>query len=194
MARRCWRTGVLTVGGDQRVKHCFRVFWAWQEEAETRWLEQMALEGWSLAGVRGVRYTFVQAAPTRTVYRLDFQTLDTGGLEEYRQICEDLGWEYVTRQGNWIYLRRPYEERATELYSDNSSRLQRYRSQLHTILLALAPLWLFTFVVYPLAIGPPRGWWARLTQIGTILLTLMIVYAVVRIWGIMRRLQSSPKE
>ena len=46
----------MTVSRSERqVQVRYRVFWAWQEEAEIRWLEQMALEGWALAGVKGIR-------------------------------------------------------------------------------------------------------------------------------------------
>lgn len=179
---------------DRRIMRCFKLFWAWQEDTEARWLEQLALEGWSLSSVRGIRYTFVKSAPQSVVYRLDYQAVSAEEFEEYRQLCEEMGWECVARLGNWIYLRRPAgQEGTTELYSDNASRLQRYRSQFGTMALALVPL-IYMLVVHPLAFGPMRTWWGRALQIVLVPLGLVLLYAMGRISQMMRRLESSPKE
>lgn len=185
----------MTVSRSERqVQVRYRVFWAWQEEAEIRWLEQMALEGWALAGVKGIRYTFVQTAPQRVVYRLDFQTGPTERSDEYRELLEEAGWEWVTRQGNWIYLRRPFDAQGVpELYTDNASRLARYRSQLRVLVIALLPP-LYLLGIYPLIFGWMKSGWGRFLQAAALLLTVVLVYAIGRIAAVVRQLDSDPKE
>lgn len=152
------------------------------------------MDGWELDDVRGIRYVFVKSAPRRVVYRLDYQAKTAGPLTEYRRLCEEMGWEWVARMGNWIYLRRPDDgENPTELYTDNASRLERYRTQLRILAAALAPV-CYALVVYPLIYGSPAPPWVRVLQAAAALLTLPVLYAIGRLWAVIRRLESNPRE
>jgi len=177
------------------LKHCVRVFWAWQEDQEAEWLQRMALDGWSLKSIRGVRYTFERTAAKRMLYRLDFKVVPNEELAEYLQLYQDAGWEYVTRFGNWFYFRRPADTTAqTELYTDNASRLARYRSQLRVMILAGLPLLLLGGAVYPLLIRSYEGWGIRLLYVFILLSAALYAGAVGRIVQIIRRLERDPKE
>src|SRR4030065_2199891 len=56
-------------------KTVIRLYWAWNDNREERWLNRMAREGWHLTAPRGVFYTFEKGEPADIVYRLGFQTL-----------------------------------------------------------------------------------------------------------------------
>ena len=117
-------------------KRVFRWFWAWNDEKEERWLEQMALSGWHL--VSGpVIYTFEQNAPARVRYRLDYQPKKKN-LDEYLRLCRDSGWERVLEFAGWQYLRTASPD-APEIYTDMDSRIAMHR-RLLTVCVVLAVL------------------------------------------------------
>lgn len=184
------------MAGEKGVtKRVYRVFWAWQDREEERWLERMALAGWSLVSVRGIAYTFRRSDPQKVIYRIDYQDVTDTDAEEYRQICEDSGWEWVDRSLNWLYLRRPYEPGVPlDLYTDNASRLKRYQSQLRTMAIAAAPVFLLAVVLSlpPLSLG--EGWWVRGFKVFLAVNLVVLLYAMSRVWQVIRKIESRPEE
>ena len=187
-------------GSAKSMKRCFKLFWAWQEEREAQWLQQMALRGWSLKEVQGIRYTFERWVPEKVVYRLDFKESATGELEEYLQLYREAGWECVTRLGNWFYFKRPAGAGTeAELYTDNASRLERYRAQLRMMLIAGLPVYLFSVVLYPPVLYPlivrsSVGGWLRTLHLLVLMVAAIHAVAVGRIVAIIRRLERDPRE
>jgi hypothetical protein len=105
-------------------KHVFRWFWAWNDDAEERWLEEMALSGWHL--VSGpILYCFEEGAPGRVRYALDYRS-ERADLEEYVKLCSDAGWEKVFDFAGWQYFRTS-SAAAPELYTDARSRIAKYQ-------------------------------------------------------------------
>lgn len=117
----------------------FRWFWAWKDEEEEKWLEEMSRQGLHLAalGFPGF-YHFVQGEPRTCSYRLDFRTGTQDSLREYRQICRDAGWEELGRLGSWYYFRK--EDQGgdkPEFFSDTRSKVQKYQRLLVFLLIFL---------------------------------------------------------
>lgn len=107
-------------------------FWIWDFEKEERWLNEMAMEGWTLAEVGFCRFTFEKTEPGAYIVRTEMHGED----EEYLRFLEELGAEYVGRVVQWIYIRRPAEEGPFELFSDIDSRI-RYLDRIGKVLLII---------------------------------------------------------
>jgi hypothetical protein len=119
----------------------FKWFWAWNDDREERWLEEMARQGWHLErpGFPGF-YHFAAGEPRDVAYCLDFRSGSLAKLEEYRQICRDAGWEEAGRMGSWVYFRKEFRDgRRPEFFSDRASRAQKYQ-RLLLLLVVMLPL------------------------------------------------------
>ncbi len=125
-----------------KTMRTFKFFFAWDDEKEEAWLHEMALAGWKLISVifPGF-YTFEQAAPANTIYRLDFNT-DSRNYPTYLRLFEDAGWEHVLAYGSWHYFRitAPAGE-APEIFSDNTSKIAKYQ-RVMLILVVILPLFI----------------------------------------------------
>ena len=95
-----------------------RVYWFWQTSKELKWLEQMAAQGLQLVSAIPFFYFFKQAEPEDVHYCHDYVRVKASERENYLQIFEDAGWQYVMRYGNWFYFKSKSEEK---VYSDNYS-------------------------------------------------------------------------
>jgi hypothetical protein len=122
----------------------FKWFWAWQDDKEEVWLQDMSRQGWHLARPNPLgAYDFVRGEPKEYVYRLDFQS-GSRGRDEYRQLFADAGWEHVGEMAGWQYFRKevqPGEE--AEIFTDNESKIAKYRRLLGYLALFL-PIWVVT--------------------------------------------------
>lgn len=123
-------------------------FWQWQDEAEERWLAEMARQGLHLqkVGVFG-SYFFQQGMPRDMVYRLDFKTDLHQATDEYRRPIEDAGWEHVGEFSNWQYFRRPAGSGASsQMVMSPSSKITKYGRVLRFMLTSL-PIYFLIVVV-----------------------------------------------
>jgi len=106
----------------------YKWFWAWQDEKEENWLSDMALDGWHLKNfvVPGI-YTFEAGEPRRVHYRMDF-IVDRKDYQNYLQLFTDSGWEHLGEMGGWQYFRKNAEGgTASEIFTDNDSKAQKYQ-------------------------------------------------------------------
>ena len=120
----------------------YKWFWAWQDENEENWLSNMAIEGWHLKEfvVPGI-YTFGSGKPRRVHYRMDF-IVDRKDYQNYLQLFKDAGWEHLGEMGGWQYFRKNTEEgSASEIYTDNNSKAQKYQ-RLLTYLTIFLPIYI----------------------------------------------------
>jgi hypothetical protein len=167
----------------------FQWFWAWQEERETAWLEQMSREGWHLEAYAFGWYRFRRGEPRECLYRLDFDPGAAKRSDEYLGIFRDAGWEHVLRWGSWHYFRA---ERGNvfseEIYTDRESRIAKYRR-----LLAVIAVCMITPAV---SLGP--AWAGAADRAGGIFVALQVlrllllcfgIYAVVRLLSLIGRLR-----
>jgi len=161
-----------------KQRRVLKMFWAWNDDKEENWLEEMASAGWHLAGGPFI-YRFEQGAPARVRYRLDYRSENTG-LDEYVRLCRDAGWERVFQFGGWQYFRTASAD-APEIYTDVSSRIAKYRRLMAmTLVLAIST----TAANVPALTSHPGGR-GRLVEEGirglAFVLSLAWVYIVVRL-------------
>jgi hypothetical protein len=124
----------------------FRWFWAWDDEREEAWLREMSQQGWHLQKVAlpGF-YTFAKGEPRDYVYRLDYtRTLKKNA--DYFSLFRDSGWEYLGEMNEWQYFRKEaLGGEAPEIYTDNESKVQKYR-RLMGFLLIFLPIILINII------------------------------------------------
>ena len=172
---------------NQSHRTVFRWWWAWADEAEERWLEDMARQGWHLDQiVFPCVYRFRAGEPRHDVYRLDFVA---GGdrRAEYFQLFRDAGWQHLGQEGGWQYFRktvRPGE--AAEIYTDNASKVTKYQ-RLVRVLVIFIPILMFNLLITQRHGGWP-GPWIQGVQAGVLAL---LAFALVRIGLRIRELKKS---
>jgi hypothetical protein len=155
-----------------------KLFLLWQDQKEEAWLRQMAQQGWHLASVAPLVYTFVRGDPRDDVYRLDYLA-SKADYGEYKQLFQDAGWELVGGMMGWQYFRKPVSaDGPNEIYTDAESKVQRYRRVLAYLIIFLPTYVIFLVIDLP---GPI-----------TVVMALIVVlwaYSAVRIFGRIRQLQ-----
>jgi hypothetical protein len=116
----------------------FRWFWPWQDDVEEAWLGAMSSEGWHLSklGFGGI-YQFLKGSPSNFMYRLDFRSNSRKEKDQYIQLFQDAGWEYIGEMFFWQYFRKPVKSgEEAEIFTDNESKILKYHRvmALYTIL------------------------------------------------------------
>jgi len=112
---------------NKEYKTSYRLFGIWQEEKEMEWLRQMSLQGWHLVSAAVVVYTFEKGEAKDLSYYGDYKSFKQWDLEEYLHIFQDAGWTFICKQGNWFYFSSPVDNKYREVYSNNQSRLEKFR-------------------------------------------------------------------
>ncbi len=175
-----------------------KVFWAWQDEKEEKWLEEMSLKGWHLVKLAPFFYKFRMGPPRRMVYRLDYKMTLDKDYAEYQTIFNDSGWELVATMSNWHYYRiEPENERIPEIYNTNHARAQKYRR----LLMALLPiLVIITVVIKPdfkMSAMPEGSVLPTIYFVASILRILLLIilgFGTIKIVMMIRQLESGPRE
>ncbi|SFB09715.1 MULTISPECIES: DUF2812 domain-containing protein [unclassified Bacillus (in: firmicutes)] len=127
----------------KKTKKVFKIFFAWQDNKEEEWLNDMAVQGWGLKKY-ALYYEFEKIEPTNYVYKLDFKA-GNHDMDEYKAIFEDAGWEHVAQYGGWHYFRTVGVQMASpDIYSDSESKIQKYKSLNKSLVLGLISLFFLT--------------------------------------------------
>lgn len=143
------------MNGDRSTRVAWRLFWAWDDDKEERWLREMARQGWHLRQAALVRFVFERGEPADVVYRLDYNILARRDRDEYLGLFRAAGWEHVGEVANWHYFRTQAVAGADpEIFSDLESRIAKYRRLLF-LLLALLPI--FVVSLRSLLVRRPSG-------------------------------------
>ena len=126
-------------------KTVIRFFTIADYEDEEVWLRKQHRSGWKLVKmVPPCVYVFEDYRPEDVIYRLDYK--NSKQTEEYMQMLQDFGWEYITECFGWLYFRKPADEVEAEadgeLFSDNASRVELVSKVVRTRLLPLAIIFL----------------------------------------------------
>jgi hypothetical protein len=171
---------------DKSTKTVMKTFFAWNDGREEAWLRAQALRGWHLVSVAPFLYRFRRGVPADVTYRLDFRVLGKIDKSEYLGLFRDAGWENVCRQGSWYYFRTPTGTgMPPDIHTDNASRAAMYRRLL--LFLFFMSIVLLNGVLNPVY-RRYRGWtWDAIWIFQTVLLALL-VYGVVRLALLVRRL------
>ena len=114
---------------------------------EQTWLEEQHKNGWKLVKVTApCFFTFEECGAEAVSYRLEFN--QTKVTDDYLQMYEDYGWEYIGECMNWSYFRKSVVEDTVEgeneIFSDDESRLNMIDRIVHTrlipVIVALIPV------------------------------------------------------
>ena len=102
----------------------FRLYF--DKDAETKWLNEMAEQGWAMKSFFAGFYSFERCEPGQYMYQVDFGNRFFSVSEEYREFMQETGVEIVQSWGFWIILRKKAGEGAFELYTDVDSTIEHY--------------------------------------------------------------------
>lgn len=127
------------------TKTVIRFFTVADFQEEEKWLQEQSKKGLKLLKmVPPCFFVFEQSIPEDVIYRLDYK--NNTECEDYMQMLNDYGWEYVGKCIGWLYFRKTAEdvtvENDGELFSDNSSRIGMVEHVMKTRLLPLAIIFL----------------------------------------------------
>lgn len=132
---------MATIIGRIEHKNIFKIFFAWQEGKEEKWLSQMSKEGWHLNKSGLFNYEFIKGEPMNIIYKLDYKPFRNEKIDDYITLFEDSGWEYVTRFAGWFYFRTEARNSyGLELYNDNASKIKKYSTLRWVLVAACAPI------------------------------------------------------
>lgn len=96
-------------------------------EKEADYLSKRHQEGWEFQHVTfpGI-YTFKKCEPEKVVYQLDYNQEGMKNQNEYVQMFEDCGWEYLMNFNGYCYFRKPMAmmQQKEEIFCDDTSRLE----------------------------------------------------------------------
>jgi len=126
-------------------------FWVWNEDEEKAFLEEMAMKGYRLVKVGFGQYIFEEDEPRKLIYQFDFKGLGKMTEDEYLQLYEDAGWQFISRFGNWYYFahERCAAEPDLSLFNNNQSKRAKYRRLLLFLIIVGLPLYYQLIVMFP---------------------------------------------
>jgi hypothetical protein len=164
---------------EQMTMRKVKLFTVWQDQQEEAWLRQLAQQGWHLASVAPLVYSFVRGEPRDDVYRLDY-LVSKADYAEYKQLFQDAGWELVGEMLGWQYFRKPAgADGPKEIYTDAESKVARYRRVLAYLIIFMP---IYVVLLTRDLPGPIKLFFA--------LIVLLWAYSTVRVFGRIRQLQG----
>ncbi len=103
----------------------FRLFF--NKDEETKWLNEMAGDGYALTGFAAGVYVFERCQPGEYIYQIDI----TEGMfrvnSDYRDFMKEAGIEIISMWGMWVILRKKAAEGEFVLYTDVESSIVHYK-------------------------------------------------------------------
>lgn len=170
------------------TKKEFKWFTIFEYEKEQEYLREMHKKGWRLVKVTGIgMYYFESCQPEDVIYQLDYNKEGAEYREEYVQMFQDCGWEYLLDFVGYSYFRKPVAEMNGEesIFCDDESRLEMmqrvFKGRMIPILL------LFAFIVLPqflvnvfvqLRLGMAMCYGALIVLYLSIFVTYIVKYSV----------------
>ncbi|NQT60564.1 MAG: DUF2812 domain-containing protein [Bacteroidetes bacterium] len=122
----------------------WKLFWAWQDDKEAAWLREMSKEGWHLTHAAPFLYTFQKGEKQDYLYGIDYTINYKKDIPHYLELFTDAGWELAAQMSNYYYFRIAAEDESDMgIFSDNTSRIRKYRTTLVVLAAVSLPLWLF---------------------------------------------------
>lgn len=102
----------------------FKMFF--DKDKETKWLNEMAMEGLNATGFFAGIWTFEKCEPGEYLYQTDFGSTFGSVSDEYKELLKESDIEIVQLWGFWIILRRKASLGEFELYTDIDSQIEHY--------------------------------------------------------------------
>ena len=167
----------------------FKWFWAWQDEKEESWLENMSEKGYHLASVKTPGfYTFIVTEPRKHAYRLDYQTFRKKDKQEYLQLFRDASWEHVGEVSNWQYFRKEVtSEETPEIFTDVESKIDKYKRVLTIV--GFFYIILIAIMAGRISTEDPYPWMSGIT-VFIFLVLLFMSYAIIKLATRIRQLRK----
>ena len=109
----------------------FRLYF--DKDKEEEWLNEMSRQGWAMTEFLLGLYIFTSCEPGQYIYRIDMQKeagrtpVWRNDYQEYIELVEETGAEYVCRWGWWLIFRREAAKGEFALYTDMESQIALYR-------------------------------------------------------------------
>lgn len=124
----------------------FRYFMVPEWKKEEEYLREQHKNGWEFLKVNFCLYHFKKCSPGDVVYQLDFNPASTTQKEEYIQMFQDCGWEYLQNFAGYSYFRKSVSEMngKEEIFCDDASRLDMMK---HVFKHRMIPLLCIFFLV-----------------------------------------------
>lgn len=175
---------------DETIIRKYRFFFAWQDKEREAWLEEMSRSGLHLKTPgRFGGYQFTAAPVQEYAYRLDFQRGKP--QEDYLQLIQDAGWEYLGSRAGWHYWRKEVVDgKVEEIFTDNTSKIQMYQRLLASFVTSAPVLYILGLAAIKQFPGRHPGWFVGLF-IG--LFMAYIVFALVNSLMILKRINNLKK-
>lgn len=112
----------------ERIKKTeFRYFTIAEWKKEQDYLQEQHRKGWKFTGVSFLGfYHFEKCEPEEMIYQLDYNPEGTANKDEYIQMFEDCGWEYLLDFVGYSYFRKPVSKMngVEEIFCDDASRIE----------------------------------------------------------------------
>lgn len=104
----------------------FRFFPIPEWKKEEKYLREQHKNGWQFVSVSGFcLYHFKKCEPKDIIYQLDYNPDSISQKDEYVQIFNDCGWEYLQNYAEYSYFRKVASDidKTEEIFCDDVSRL-----------------------------------------------------------------------
>lgn len=132
-------------------KTIHRWWWAWNFDKEEQWLNEMAMDGWTLHDVGFCVYRFEKSEPGEYTIRLEMHHHDSAYLE----FMKETGAEYIGRCAQWIYFRKKSSLGQFDIFSDIDSRIRHLNNIINMLrLVAIACIFIGVANIY-IGMFPP---------------------------------------
>ena len=108
-----------------KVKRIFRIFTISDYEKEEKFLQEQHKAGFKCVKYKFPGfYYFEECEPEDVIYQLDFNDIKKENKEEYFQLYQDEGWEYVYEVNGWNCFRKPVSlEETPAIFTDKESKI-----------------------------------------------------------------------
>ncbi|MDP2843729.1 MAG: DUF2812 domain-containing protein [Anaerolineaceae bacterium] len=180
------------------IKTIYKAIFAWEDEKEEKWLEQMAADGWKLISVAPYVYKFQRSEPERIIFRLDYKNTLDKDYQEYLSLFEDAGWELFTTFANWQYFKiKPENNEVPEIYNSGKAKAQKYRRLLLGIVVFMPIYVILLNPIFRYTEEESNGLGFGFLDVIRIIITIFVLfmaYAFFRILAKIKKLESESKE
>lgn len=149
----------------------FRVYF--DKDKETKWLNEMAAQGFAATGFSCGFYRFSPCGPQEYIYQIDMTPGWFRADQSYREFMDEMGIEIVALWGRWVILRKKAADGPFELYTDAESRIEHYRNILTMFkLITVVEIIGFMIEVYGAVCGSYVGM-AGMAVVGLFMIVMM---------------------
>jgi hypothetical protein len=193
------------INKQKQTMKVWKFFWAWQDNDEAAWLQQMSSQGWHLERTDLLRYTFRKGEPTDCAYGIAWGSTGKNDETEFLSLYEDAGWELIDRMSSYYYFRNTNPEQTTikdsgeanAIFSNNESRMRHYRRILTFVAVISTPVFIM-LLNGTLQAGLSRpGFFGSFYKVFTVIIGLyliLFIFGTIKLIGTISRRKRSLKE